>query len=224
MHSAVRRSVLFLVAVSAGTGLQAQFYKLKGVTATVGGTGEFTRQLTASPTTGQFNIATPSGGVIGTTVSNQQQFTTLSAGVLGSLGFHPRPWAGLEVNYGYTRYSERYTFNYSAATPNQALSVPTGFHEATGAYQFHPRHIPFQPFVNVGGGAIFFLPSGLPYQQRFTGLIETGFDIPTHTPNLAFRIQGRSLIYRAPNFYNAAISTRSWRATNEPGVSVVYRF
>ncbi len=224
MHPAFRRSLLLLVALSTAASLQAQFYKLKGATATVGGTGEFTRVLTANPVSGQYTVATPAGGTIGTTVSNQQQFTTLSAGVLGSLAFHPRPWAGFEVNYGYTRYSERYTFNYSAATPNQALGVPTGFHEATGAYQFHPRHIPFQPFLNVGGGAIFFLPSGLAYQQRFTGLVETGFDIPTHNPNLAFRIQGRSLIYRAPNFYNAAISTKSWRATNEPGVSVVYRF
>ena len=226
MFQATKRSLLLLVAFSSAARLHAQYdyFKLHGGSLSVGGTGNFTIPLTANPVSGSYVVSTPTGGVIGTTVSGQQQFTTLSAGVLGSIQFHPKPWAGLEVNYGYTHYSERYTFNYSSAVTAQALSVTTGLHEATSAYQFHPHHIPLQPFVNIGGGALFFLPSGLPYQQRFTGLIETGIDIPTHSPHLAFRMQGRALTYRSPNFYNSAISTRSWRVTTQPGFSAVYRF
>ena len=226
MLPVIKRSLLLLVAFSTAAKLHAQYdyFKLHGGTLSVGATGPFNTQLSSNPVGGTYTVATPTGGVINTQVTNQQQFTTQSTGVLGSIQFHPTPWAGVEVNYGYTRYSERYAFTYSSATPSQTLSIPTGDHEATGAYQFPPHPIPLQPFVNIGGGALFFLPSGSAYMTRGVGLVETGIDIPTHNPHLAFRLQGRGLFYRAPNFYNSAISTRSWRATSEPGFGVVYRF
>ena len=91
-------------------------------------------------------------------------------------------------------------------------------------YQFHPKHIPFQPFVNIGGGALDFAPNTGQYQWRTAGLLEMGFDLPTHSKHIGFRIAGRSLYYRAPNFNTAAISTREWRVTEEPSVSTYYRF
>jgi hypothetical protein len=201
-----------------------QFYKLHGAAISVGATSPFTRTLETNPSSGSYIISTPSGGVIGTTVSNQQQSTTDSVGFLSSLQFHPKPWAGIEMNYGYTHYSERYHFNYSAATTAQVVNVPTTGHEATAAYEFHPPHIPFQPFVNIGGGAIDFLPRTGENQWRGAGLLEAGFDLPTHNKHFGFRVEGRSLYYRAPNFNNPAISTRAWRATVEPSVSTFYRF
>lgn len=226
MFQSFKRSLILLAAISSVANLQAQYkyFKDHGVALSVGGDGHFDTQLTSNPLSTAQVVSTPTGGVITTTVSNQQQFTTLSAGFVGSLQFHPKPWAGVEVNYGYTHYSERFGFNYSSNTAPQTVNVRTGVHEATGAYQFHPHHIPFQPFVNVGGGALFFLPSRSAYQTRGVGLLEAGFDIPTHNPHLAFRVQGRGLFYRAPNFYNSAISTRSWRATSEPSFGAVYRF
>ena len=211
---------LTLAAVSA----QGQFYKLNGATVSVGAMSPFDRSLQSNPNSGSFVIPTPTGGVISTTVSGQQQFTTDSVGFLTSLQFHPRPWAGIEMNYSYSHYSERYAFNYSAATTSQTVSVPTVAHEATAAYEFHPRHIPFQPFVNVGGGSIDFVPSSGLNQWRGAGLLEAGFDLPTHNPHFGFRIEGRSLYYRAPNFNTPAISTRSWRVDVEPAISTYYRF
>jgi hypothetical protein len=201
-----------------------QFYKLNGATISVGAMSPFDRSLQSNPTSGSYVISTPTGGVINTNVSGQRQFTTDSVGFLTSLQFHPRPWAGVELNYSYSHYSERYAFNYSAATTSQTASAPTVAHEATAAYEFHPRHIPFQPFVNVGGGSIDFLPLSGPNQWRGAGLLEAGFDLPTHNPHLGFRIEGRSLYYRAPNFNNPAISTRTWRVTVEPAVSTYFRF
>ena len=227
MLQAAKRSLLLLVAFSTAAKLHAQYdyFKLHGGTLSVGATGPFTTQLTSNPVSGSYVVATPTGGVINTTVSNQQQFTTQSTGVLGSIQFHPKAWAGVEVNYGYTRYSERYAFTYSQRHPfpdsQCAHRPPTKPPEPTSS---HPHHIPLQPFVNVGGGALFFLPSGSAYMTRSVGLVETGLDLPTHNPHLAFRLQGRALFYRAPNFYNSAISTRSWRTTTEPGFGVVYRF
>ena len=205
----------------------AQFYKIHGGAVALGGDGLFTTTLTSSPNNYQTNVPTPTGGVLNDTVSGQQQYTTLSAGFYGSFQFHPKPWAGVEVNYGYSKYSERYAFNYSSAASTERISIPTSFHEATAAYQFHPKHIPFQPFVNIGGGALDFLPSQPVFadnQWRWTGLIEAGFDLPTKNPHLAFRVMGRDLIYRAPNFYSSAISSRTWRSTEEPTAAVVFRF
>ncbi len=203
----------------------AQFDRLKGATVSVGATSNFDRTLTSNPTTGVYDISTPTGGVLSETVSNQQQFTTNAVGVLGQVSLHPVAWAGVEVNYGFTRFSERYAFNYSSAPgTQQLLSVPVTMHETTAAYEFHPPHIKFQPFVNVGGGAVDFLPTMNNNQWRGAGLLEAGFDIPSGFRHLAFRVQGRALIYRAPNFNLSEISTRSWQVTAQPAVSAVFRF
>lgn len=106
----------------------------------------------------------------------------------------------------------------------QRLVMPVTANEATAAYVFHPKHIPLQPFVNLGGGAISFIPQSASNQWRAAGLVEAGLDLPTENKHLAIRIEGRSLVYRAPNFNQPAISTRSWRVTDEPAAGVVYRF
>ena len=141
-----------------------------------------------------------------------------------SLQFHPVAWAGLELNYGYNHNQERYTFNYGNAPGTQGVSVNTDVHEFTAAYELHPKHIPLQPFVNIGGGSLDFAPNQGSNQWRGAGLVETGLDLPTHDPHFGFRVEGRSLFYRAPNFKTAAISTRSWRATVEPQFGTFIRF
>ena len=119
------------------------YFQEHGFSLSAGATSPFDHQLTSSPSSGIFTIPTPTGGVINTTVSNEQQFTTDSVGFIASLQFHPKPWAGVEFNYGFNHFSERYGFNYTAATTAQTLGISTDMHEATGAYQFHPKHIPF---------------------------------------------------------------------------------
>jgi hypothetical protein len=223
----------FAFAVAA-TSADAQYMRLHGVSIATGGFGQFDKTIESNPTPVSVNYreSLPFSQFITqtTTAQNQQQFTTMSAGFLASMQFHPVAWAGVEFNYGYTRYSERYTLNYAVNNGVTSRSnVPTSQHEATGAYLFHPKHIPFQPFMGIGGGAIDFDPafpavSGGTYQWRGAGLLEAGFDLPTMNKHLAFRVEGRSLFYRAPNFGTPVISTRSWRAQTEPVLSAVYRF
>ncbi len=224
LQTKFRRTLIAAGIAMPALAAHGQFYKLHGAAISVGATGPFDRSLESNPGSGSYVVTTPSGGVINTTVSNQQQFTTNSAGFLTSIQFHPKPWAGVEMNYSFSHYSERYAFTYSSATPAQSVNVPTTAHEATAAYEFHPPHIPFQPFVNVGGGSIDFVPRTGENQWRGAGLLEAGFDLPTHNKHLGFRVEGRSLYYRAPNFNNSAISTKTWRVTFEPSVSAVYRF
>ncbi|ADW71291.1 hypothetical protein [Granulicella tundricola] len=227
MKQLLRTTAITLVALGASAA-NAQFYKdvfkPYGASISVGGTGLFSTPLDSNPTSGTFNVPRVGGGTLSETVSNQHQDTTWSAGFITSLQFHPKPWAGLELNYGFSRFSEVYSYNYSSTPTVQSSKVTTDMHEYTAAYQFHPKHIPFQPFVNVGGGYVEFVPGTASGQFRETGLLEAGFDIPTHTKHIGFRIEGRSLYYRAPNFENSAISTRSWRVTTEPSISTYYRF
>lgn len=211
---------ILLAAVTA----QAQFYRLKGATVAVSATEEFTTPLTNNATSTTATVGTPPNA-LRETVFGQQQGATSKPGVLATLGFHPVSWAGVEFNYQFAQFDEQYSFYYSGQpTTRQYARVPVAFHEATAAYQFHPPHIKFQPYVNVGGGAVDFLPYLATNQWRAAGLLETGFDIPTRSPHLAIRIQGRVLIYRAPNFSNSSLSTRSWVATEEPTAGFVYRF
>ena len=111
-------------------------------------------------------------------------------------------------------------------TPIGSARVQSYNHEATAAYLFHPHFRKLQPFVGIGGGAIDFVPqnSVVSNQWRGAGLLEAGLDLPTGNPHLGFRVQGRSLIYRAPNFDSPAVSSRSWVATVEPTAGVYWRF
>jgi hypothetical protein len=196
---------LTLTAITA----QAQFYKIHNADVAIGGTGQFTTTLT-------------SDGYTSTGVN--QQFTTNSPGALISFREHPVAWAGVEVNYSYTRYSQRYQDYNSTSNSTTGYSLSNDVHELTAAYMFHPHFLHLQPFVNVGGGALDFLPDGTVHQWRSAGLLETGFDIPTSNKHFGFRVQGRSLYYRAPNFDHASLSTRSWVVTEEPSLSAYIRF
>lgn len=212
---------LMLAAVTA----QAQWNRLKGGTVAVSATGEFTTQVTTNAGPVNAIVGTPPNA-LSETVFGQQQGTTVKPGVLAQLGLHPVPWAGVELNYQFVQFDEQYNYQYSGRPGTQQYSrVPVAFHEATAAYQFHPKHIKFQPYVNVGGGAVDFLPYLATNQWRAAGLVETGFDIPLMKSNhLAMRVQGRALIYRAPNFNNSAISTRGWVVTEEPTLGFAYHF
>lgn len=218
-----------LTSAVAGTA-GAQFYKstadrLHLGSVSVGATGQFSTLLTQNPSGGTaFYTVGNNTALNPTAVSNQQQYTTNSLGFLATFGLQPVKGAGFELNYGYTHYSERYSFSYAIAPGTRQASVPTDQHEFTGVYMVRPKHIPFQPFFGVGGGAIDFAPSNASNQWRGAGLLEAGFNIRTRDPHLSFRLEGRSLYYRSPNYYQPAISTRSWRVTEQPTISAFYSF
>lgn len=225
MMSMFRRSIPAVLALSAVSfTAQAQYLKTHGATLSVGGTGQFDKTLTSDPSYNVTYYPSP-GGTVLTTAYNQRQFTTWSAGFVSSLQLHPVPWAGIAINYGFTHYQERFSYNYAADRTSGQTRVTTDAHEFTGGYLFHPKHVPLQPYLELGGGAIGFMP-GLNYftQFRGAGLLETGIDLPVKNEHIGFRLSGRSLYYRAPNFYNTGMSSRGWRVEMEPAISAFYRF
>ena len=189
------------------TAANAQWYKLGGTLNTgnigVAATGQYTTSIT-SQTTGSSGELLP------------HQATTDSPGVLVNLRVHPVSWAGIEVNYQYTKMQERY---YSAYTSAPIAFLPTNVHEATAAYMFHLKMHRVQPFVGVGGGYTdFTLTNGYNNsnnQWRGTGLVDVGWDMQTKS-RLGFRLGARDLVYRAPNYNNPGLSSSRWVSTEEP--------
>jgi len=185
----------------AGVAAQGQFYKIHNADIAGSGIGQFTTVLNQNST------VTPQ--------------TTDSFGGLFSLREHPVSWAGVELNYSFNKYTQTFV---QTAAPAYSQRVQTEGHEATGAYMFHPHFKHLQPFINVGGGAIDFMPRTGQDQWRITGLLEAGLDIPTSNPHFGFRLQGRTLVYRTPNYNNQSLATKSWVSTEEPTFGAYYRF
>jgi hypothetical protein len=184
-------------------GAQAQVYKIHNADVAVGGTGQFTTSITDQTNT-------------------PHQSTTDSAGFLLSFRDHPVSWAGIELNYQYSSFTEKFVALNGRPLENVALSM----HEATAAYLLHSHRRHLQPFVGVGGGALYFNPSPehVVTQLRGVGLTTIGADMVSPASRLGFRVQARGLFYRAPNFNNPGIATSRWVATSEPSASVFVRF
>lgn len=200
MYRKTARTLASCLIIGSVAAAHGQFYKIHNADVGINAVSPFTKTLTSD--------------------SANTQKTTDTTGFVFSFREHPVAWAGVEFNYGYSKYSQRYT------TPIGTASVKSYNHEATAAYLFHPHFRKLQPFLGVGGGAIDFQPQGNsgPNQWRGAGLLEAGLDLPTSNPHLGFRVQGRSLFYRAPNFNSPLISSRSWVATVEPSAGVYFRF
>jgi hypothetical protein len=153
----------------------------------------------------------------GSNSSTVPESATKAFGGLATIQDRPTIWAGVELNYGFSELSEKFQ-----TTPG--FRVKTAMNEATGAVVFHPRLFHLQPFVALGGGYIVFVPVEGTSQWRGTGLGELGFDVPTGSPHIGFRVQVRALVHQNPNFYITTVGTADWVATTEPMVGAWYRW
>jgi hypothetical protein len=107
--------------------------------------------------------------------------------------FHP--WLGYEVNYSYTRFSERFS--------TIPYAVQQNVHEVSAAYLVQAPTLPFlglQPF-----GAV-------------------GVNYPLITSHLGLRFQYRGLIYKTPDYGSPLVKTDATRQTGEPSVGAYLRF
>jgi len=151
-------------------------------------------------------------------------WTTDSTGLLAQFRAHPMEGTAVELNYQYTQLTEQYSSPVGGGV-FVSTSIPTKFQEVTGAFLFESHMRGIRPFLSLGGGAIDFSPTVAGYhnQWRGTGLAEFGFDLPAGR-HFGVRVQGRGLFYRAPNFNNAALQSRTWVATVEPAASLYVRW
>lgn len=176
-----------------------------------------------------FDIAGMATGRYQTSVTHQSPNlagTTNGVGFLGSVREHPVSWFGLELNYGYNRYTEHYRVTPAGGPVNY---VQLQQNEATAGYVFHIKTPYVQPFVVLGGGGVNFSPilatTVLPSQWRGAAMYDVGLDfVPKRQPHVGFRIQEHGLFYKAPDFYVANYRSNSWVHQALPAAGVFYRF
>ena len=201
----IRRSLsfLFLLLIIAGLGNRAIAQSIKNMEGAVAVFGQFT--------------GTTSGD--GVTDS-----PTESVGTLGTFRQSFHPWLGYEVNYSYTRFTERYS--------TIPFGVQNNVNEVTGAYLVQGPTLPFlgiQPFGAIGFGALIFLPTTVggqkyPQQNRIPLLYEVGINYPLITSHFGLRLQYRGLSYKTPDFNATLLTTGTRRTTSEPSVGAYLRF
>jgi Outer membrane protein beta-barrel domain len=154
--------------------------------------------------------------------------TTESYGPLVSFRQPYRPWLGYEANLGFTSFSEAYNKGVVKLKSNDTdLSV---------SYLLQsPLIYGFQPFLTLGGGIIYFSPTGTvtntntatPSHLSSQLLPEFTYGIGINYPFLAHlgaRVQLRGLKYKTPDFHQFSLDTHTLRTTLEPTISVYYRF
>jgi len=201
----IRRSLSFLVflLLIAGLGNRALAQSLKNMDGAVAVFGQF------SGTSNGDGVKDSPTDSLGTLATFRQSF---------------HPWLGYEVNYSYTRFTERYS--------TIPFGVQNNVHEVSGAYLLQGPTIPIlglQPFGAVGVAGLIFLPTtvgGQKYgkQTRVPVLFEFGVNYPILTSHLGLRLQYRGLSYKTPDFNATLLTTGTRRITSEPSVGAYLRF
>jgi hypothetical protein len=147
---------------------------------------------------------------------------TESMGGLATLRQTFKPWLGYELNYSYTRISERYS--------DFPFDVQDNLHEATGAYLIHaPKLLVFEPFAALGGGWMIYLPTntgGQHFNQQFqlALLYELGVNYPLVTNHFGARLEYRGLLHKTPSFNQSILITGATRQTSEVAAGFYVHF
>lgn len=155
--------------------------------------------------------------------------STNSGGMLAGYRYRLNTWASLEVNYGFTRNTQKYF------TTSGTSSIQSDVHEATIDESFD---LPFAigklaPYALVGAGALVFHPTGnrggsargASNDARSTFLYGTGvsYRLP-FTRNVSLRAEYRGLVHQDPDFALIRLQRNRWTHTAQPSAGLVYRF
>lgn len=180
---------------------------------------------------GRFEFSVSAGALFSkqTNAFGVQQTPTQSLGILLTAGMRLNAITSLEVSYGHTRNSQKYT---ASGLDYRIVSTMS---EYAGALVFRPFHMEkIHPFLLAGGGVLGFYPGDtfvddvpalLTYsrQNKPTFIYGGGFDYPV-SPHLAVRLQYRGLLYSPPNFKLPPLLTSGPGHIAEPSVGVVVKF
>jgi opacity protein-like surface antigen len=198
----------------------------------LGAFGELTPVRTPVTTTPDFE---------GVDIVQTTQGSSPSAGLLATFHQSFRPWWGYNVNFGYSRFTENYSFG-SAFVSNapiqppqnsyfSQLSIGTNMYELTIAPVIQgPKTERFSTFAQFGGGGLWFLPTeaGSLYSPQVRAAMVFGVGLNYKlTDHLGMRAEYRGLFYKNPDFaYRSgqAPMSKLFTVTSEPTVSLVYTF
>ncbi|WP_245632554.1 hypothetical protein [Edaphobacter aggregans] len=173
--------------------------------------------------------------------TQKSQSASPSAGVLGTFHQQFTRWLGYNVNVGYTRFTENYSYGTAyipSAPPSTASSssftrgsIGTNVVETTVAIVAQgPRSRHFTTFAQFGGGGLFFVPfthsDAYNRQVRPTMVFGVGMNYRL-TDHFGIRAEYRGLFYKSPDFaptLNSVPVTRLFTVTNQPVFGLTYTF
>ena len=158
-----------------------------------------------------------------TTYAGVTDRPTYSGGVLLNLRYRFRTNLAFEANGGFTTYTQYYE---PVAGQEQA-----NIYEGTAAvvYSFRSPAARLRPFVEAGGGILYFSPvatgstAGGAKVVQGTGVGGLGADWKMNR-NFSFRAGYRLLIYKVPSFNVTAQTLNTFTFMSEPYIGLVLRF
>ncbi|SFS21272.1 hypothetical protein SAMN05421771_4121 [Granulicella pectinivorans] len=177
---------------------------------------------------GYFNTTTTGTNYLNQTVTDVPGNTL---GALVQIRYIAKPWIGLEFNYGYARYTQKYTGSGGAASNtdfNFGLQANTS--EYSLGYVAHPPIAIFglKPFIGGGAGTMAYKPTtyggqGRQEQARALYYYDVGLD-DMISEHIGLRAQFRGSNSLAPDFGQnyLTILKRTW--ITEPAVGVFIKF
>jgi opacity protein-like surface antigen len=186
--------------------------------------------------TGTRTVENVSTNTFGSIVEETTQGTTPSPGVLGTFHQQLTHWIGYETSFGYTRLAE----NYLSAVGYNGMGGDTGGATAhsisSDVYELSLAVVAkgpvsshrMQTFLDGGSGVLLFRPTRQPLREgsqvRAMVLFGAGIDYRL-SDHFGIRAEYRGMFYKNPDFRNPNIvATKLFTVTNEPTISLVYRF
>ncbi len=203
--------------------------QLERVDLAVSGVGEFTKSVRGT------NYA-------GITFSEKPSNTL---GALVTVRYTAKPLIGFELNYGYVRYTERFSdYNPVPLDPTgqsgllnggdgylQGGGAQTKGTELTVGYVAHgPSLLGYKSFASGGVGSLVFTPTPfggqeLPQQVRALYYYDVGLEGNVlGSQHFGVRAQFRQQFFTAPDFGQNYLQIRKSTFTTEPGIGFFVRF
>ena len=147
-------------------------------------------------------------------------------GFLGSYRYSVTPRSSLELNYSFTQTAMHFT----PSSLNQ-VQVHTRIQEISGAYVYSRNYKKFNPFAEIGPGALIFTPihdyetSQLDTKQNTNigGLAGAGVAYEL-SPSFDIRAEYRGWLVKAPDFGKSEYHTNRYEFISMPAIGVAYHF
>ena len=160
--------------------------------------------------------------------SNYQTSTTKSAAIQASYAYYLGKFGGVQADYGYSRFSNKFSSSAFGTIGN----VPSNVNQVTLGYIYKMnKGGKISPFVTAGGGWLIFSPTsagkavatGVSTQTRDTFTYGVGFDYKI-SKSFAVRAAYNGYVYKLPTYGSSALGISAYTHTALPSVGIVYHF
>ena len=171
-------------------------------------------------------------GIFGPTVHGNAvtETPTITAGVLLSYRYLLTPRSGLELNYSFAQYTDKFQSGGQAANTYNPIHVRQ--QELSAAYVYGRTYGNYTPYLEAGVGGVLFTPIlegsfSLDAKQNtaIAGLFGGGLAYEV-TPSFDIRLGYRGLLLKAPDFHLAGnrFATGRYEVISMPTIGIAYHF